>query len=526
MHPSARSRILTAFTLTCLITILLAQVVFQAEASALPQATHAAGQSHTGSTAPIAAGIDLDYAVYFNERATTATSTTLDPTPMENALLGFIDGASSTLDVALYGLNRQSIVDSLISAHNRGVTVRVVGDDDAVAGTYAASYQALTGAGITVTNDTRSSIQHNKFMVFDSQIVWTGSTNFTDTGLTLNANNSIVVTSTLLADTYTAEFNEMASGTFHSDKGDNTSHLFDYNGTQVESYFSPTDGVALEVREELAQADSTLHFAMFFWTDDLLTDRVVERLDAGVHVYGVWDQLGAANAYSDDETLSAAGAQIRVEDFAGKVHHKFAVIDAYGSDPVVILGSYNWTNSGANENDENTLIIHSAPLAQAYYAEWQRLWGALDSTETPGSHTTYLPLVVRQTPEPTPEPTPVPTQDPTPTPPPAPADVDITYICYDPEGSDVEAEYVRIANTGGSAQSMTGWTLRDLANHTYTFPNFTLGAGASVKVWVKSGSDTATDLYWNSSSAIWNNTGDTAYLRDAAGQPVSEYSYY
>lgn len=73
---------------------------------------------------------------------------------MEDSLLALIDGATTGIDVALYGLNRQSVVDALIAAHNRAVTVRVVGDDDAATGDYSSSYQALTDAGITVVVDT------------------------------------------------------------------------------------------------------------------------------------------------------------------------------------------------------------------------------------------------------------------------------------------------------------------------------------------------------------------------------------
>ncbi len=51
-----------------------------------------------------------------------------------------------------------------------------------------------------------------------------------------------------------------------------------------------------------------------------------------------------------------------------------AIIDVEGSDPIVILGSYNWADIGACQNDENTLIVHDQDLAQAYYAEWSRLW--------------------------------------------------------------------------------------------------------------------------------------------------------
>ena len=56
---------------------------------------------------------------------------------------------------------------------------------------------------------------------------------------------------------------------------------------------------------------------------------------------------------------------------------KHRQIDVEGDDPVVIVGSYNWTEVGAYDNDENTLILHDRELARAYYAEWQRLWGTV-----------------------------------------------------------------------------------------------------------------------------------------------------
>ncbi len=67
--------------------------------------------------------------------------------------------------------------------------------------------------------------------------------------------------------------------------------------------------------------------------------------------------------------------------------------------------------------------------------------------------------------------------------------------------------------------------LSDAANHDYTFPTFSLAAGASVRVWVKSGVDTTTDLYWGSGAAIWNSTGDAATLADSGGELVDSCSY-
>jgi phosphatidylserine/phosphatidylglycerophosphate/cardiolipin synthase-like enzyme len=436
-------------------------------------ATNTSGISRTCTLTVTEIGSAFDYSVVFNDRVTTASSTTTDETALERSLLGLIEGATSSIDVALYGLDRQSVVDALIDAHTEGVAVRVVGDDDAASGEYSAGYQQLIDAGISVVTDSSGSIQHNKFAIVDGQVLWTGSTNLTDTGFTLNANNSIVITDTTLASVYQTEFDEMYSGDFHGDKADNTPHLFDYAGTQVKSFFSPTDLVAFEVWEELAAADETIHFAMFFWTDELLTDRVMERMGDGVKVYGVWDQLGTASPSSADDALAAAGAEIKIENFAGKVHHKFAVIDVEGSDPKVILGSYNWTDAGAYDNDENTLIIHDRELAQAYYDEWERLQSEL------GAFYNYLPLVMKIVP------TPAPTPDPTPTShPPATGNVVITHIFYDGVKASAEPdEYVEIRNDDTVTIDLRNWTLRDEANHVFTFPYRLMQPGGVCRVY-------------------------------------------
>ena len=232
--------------------------------------------------------------------------------------------------------------------------------------------------------------------MLDGSVVWTGSTNFTDTGLTLNANSSLVFTDTMLASNYTAEFEEMWAGRFDGAKTVNTIQRLEYGSTLVESYFSPTDWPAFEVWLELAKAEQTIHFAMFSWTDELLSKRVAERMGAGVEVYGVWDQFGAANVSSQDEMLCLAGARIGIENLPGKVHHKFAVIDVEGDDPMVIVGSYNWTNAGAYDNDENTLILHDRELARAYYEEWQRLWATVPVERVCSAFEVYLPTVMRE----------------------------------------------------------------------------------------------------------------------------------
>lgn len=106
------------------------------------------------------------------------------------------------------------------------------------------------------------------------------------------------------------------------------------------------------------------------------------------------------------------------------------------------------------------------------------------------------------------------------------ADVVIDAIRFDADGDDnqnLDDEWVRIANRGGSAVDLTGWVLKDTsASHRYAFPSgFVLEAGASVTVRTGCGTDSSTDLHWcNEGSAVWNNGGDTAFLLDPSGNIV------
>lgn len=109
---------------------------------------------------------------------------------------------------------------------------------------------------------------------------------------------------------------------------------------------------------------------------------------------------------------------------------------------------------------------------------------------------------------------------------PALAAIKLGKIQYDSPGSDggsnssLNAEYVRISNTGNKTRSLSGWTLRDPDNHVYRFGTFKLAAGASVTVHTGKGSNAKAHRYWQRSSYVWNNTGDKAVLKSKAGSAV------
>lgn len=98
-----------------------------------------------------------------------------------------------------------------------------------------------------------------------------------------------------------------------------------------------------------------------------------------------------------------------------------------------------------------------------------------------------------------------------------------SFTAASPEKENLNDEWIEITNQGEEDVSLEDWTLSDAQNHTYTFGEFILLAGASAKVHTGTGDDTEEDLYWNKASPVWNNGGDTATLVDAEGNVVSRY---
>jgi hypothetical protein len=98
-----------------------------------------------------------------------------------------------------------------------------------------------------------------------------------------------------------------------------------------------------------------------------------------------------------------------------------------------------------------------------------------------------------------------------------------SFIAPSPEKENLNEEWVELTNLGGVDEDLTGWTLEDAQNHTYTFKSFTLNAGSKVKLHTGKGDDSAKDLYWNKNTPVWNNSGDVATLKDASENIIASY---
>lgn len=290
---------------------------------------------------------------------------------VDGPLAAAIDSARLSVDVAVYSLSLNSVRDALIRAHKRGVQVRVVMESDNLD---RSDPQRIKDAGIPILGDRREGLMHNKFVVIDGSEVWTGSMNFTDSGAYLDNNSLMRIRSVKMAENFTKEFDEM----FIDDKfGDavvpETPHPnLTINGTEIETYFSPDDGVQNRFVELVNSARQSIYFMAFSFTSDPIGEAVRARAMNGVTVAGVMDEGQVnSNVGTEFDPFSQMGLSVYRDGNDGQMHHKVMVID----ENIVIFGSYNFTNSAEMRNDETLLIIYNEEIAMEFIAEFQKVYG-------------------------------------------------------------------------------------------------------------------------------------------------------
>lgn len=261
---------------------------------------------------------------------------------------------------------------------------------------------------------------HNKFAIIDDRWVFTGTWNFTVTGLygsdenmqqgILDGNQNHIVETNWpqLAGIYETEFNEMWGtsainpdpliSNFSSRKTDNTTHVIDINGKKVEIYFSAGDNAVGKMTDLIRnEANFNTYFSIFAWSDQALVNELKNKWEGsyndlegtltGFDIKGVfdsdfWNQWWSASVDMTGQTASqtsinnpntrwANPAPVYQDAEVRKLHSKTMIIDAdTNSDPTVIVGSTNWSNNGNNVNDENMLIIHDSAITNQFVQEF------------------------------------------------------------------------------------------------------------------------------------------------------------
>ncbi|TIQ83030.1 MAG: phosphatidylserine synthase, partial [Mesorhizobium sp.] len=251
-------------------------------------------------------------------------------------------------------------------------------------------------------------LAHNKFVVvgrnedeeFSPEAVWTGSTNWTPTGLCTQLNNGIMLVNKDLAERYEAQFKLLAeSGDVVSDD------LLDSNNqpkrgiplgdATVDSWFSKLSGEIdnKELVELVKSAKQGVFFVMFQPGNEPVRTLLKMQKEKNLYVRGVATQFTSTGAedfkllkqdpeefFLDAAQTSGVGktvGQWAVEGTASQfrthighaiTHSKMIVIDPFGDDPIVVTGSHNFSKAASTKNDENFIVIRGHREIAMHYA--------------------------------------------------------------------------------------------------------------------------------------------------------------
>ena len=281
----------------------------------------------------------------------------------EHHLVERINGATKEVLVAIQELTLPRIASALLRAHQRGVSVQVVLENnysapwaelhdsdlqpharqrlrrleslaDRNGDGVLTSHERRTGdamgilhqGGVPVIDDTEdgsrgSGLMHHKFMVIDRDLVITGSANFTSSGVhgdaeaprtRGNVNHLLSIKSPDLAELFREEFQILwgdgpgGRQTSHFGRGKPSRPVrsVEVNGIQVDVLFAPhsqrSEDHGLQlIAQHLSAAKHSIDLALFVFSAQLITDALAERVQSGVEIRLLADPGFASRPFSE-----------------------------------------------------------------------------------------------------------------------------------------------------------------------------------------------------------------------------------
>ncbi len=300
------------------------------------------------------------------------------PDNLLDVIVNFINGAETSLLIAVQELDSRPIVDAIIRAKRRRVQVKLVLEadylleKDALEDPFIAAggfemnrllQNAILRSSIYVRSDFNPDIFHQKFMVRDNKSLLTGSANFTDTDTSMNLNHIVIVHDGQIARAYKREYEELQLGHFGklNEGRDAAPEAVPVSNIRIKPLFAPDHEPEMEIMKQIAKAKRRVDFAIFtFATSSGIDDQLIFAKQAGIKVRGAMFTSQANQAWAATGSLGAAGVSLFLIPRSGlrqpkprKLHHKLMVIDKQ----LIIAGSFNYTQPANKLNDENILII-------------------------------------------------------------------------------------------------------------------------------------------------------------------------
>ena len=139
---------------------------------------------------------------------------------------------------------------------------------------------------------------------------------------------------------------------------------------KTEVYFSLSDNPQKEIIKNINRAQASINIAMYIFTDREIALPLIKARERGVKVRIYLDKDQVEYQYSQSRFLVQKGIKTRISSNKYIMHNKFAIID----NRILLTGSYNWTFSANNRNDENLMVINDPEIIEIFQNQFVYLW--------------------------------------------------------------------------------------------------------------------------------------------------------
>ena len=286
---------------------------------------------------------------------------------VDEVIINDINSAKKSIYLAMYNFTNDDIEHALVSAYRRGIDVKVVTDDKQHQDVDVNLYDELESEGIEVEDDEGfgRGLMHNKILVIDSAISWSGSANFTNASFYGNWENFVRCTDVDVVSKYKEQIDELLN------KEELPGAL---NKDNLELYFSPEDKFKRSrLLKLIDSAKSSINFMVFLINDKDIKDALIRAKNRGLEIHGVFDkkQTSFQSKYTQYNNLKDANIDVKlIGDSWHKLHNKVIIID----NQTVVTGSYNFSHTSDTKNNENSIIIHNSKIAQQYTDKFNQIY--------------------------------------------------------------------------------------------------------------------------------------------------------
>jgi phosphatidylserine/phosphatidylglycerophosphate/cardiolipin synthase-like enzyme len=138
---------------------------------------------------------------------------------------------------------------------------------------------------------------------------------------------------------------------------------------ESQAYFSPSETCRNKIIQLIKRAKSSIKICLFTISDNQITEAILAAHKNNIMVTIISDNDKSNDKGSDIDYLSEQGIKVILDKTRHHMHHKFAIFD----EAILLNGSFNWTRSATEFNQENIVVSYERNLIEQFNDKFNSL---------------------------------------------------------------------------------------------------------------------------------------------------------